>query len=127
MDAVRGAAPDALEEARSIQAHASTLGFDWPDISGVLAKVREELEEIEEALAQRDMPQAQRELGDLLFSAVNVARFLDADPAVELHGSNARFRARFEQLQRDVAQSGRRMEECTLEELDEVWDRIKAC
>jgi len=117
----------ALHEAWAIQTRASTLGFDWDDVSGVLAKVHEEVGEVEAALAEGKRIDAQRELGDLLFAVVNLARFLEADPETQLHDANARFHRRFATLERMVAETGRAMRAHTLAELDVFWDRIKAC
>lgn len=117
---------DAFQEAWSIQVNASALGFDWAHVSPVMDKVREELDEIQAALDKGDADLAKRELGDLLFSAVNVARFLDANPSEELCRANRRFRDRFDRLAAAVRKTGRVMGECTLDELDEVWERIKA-
>ena len=114
-----------VEKSWSIQSDVSARGFDWPDISGVFAKVREELAEIEHAWTTGDREHAKRELGDLLFAAVNLARFLDADPSAELDHANGRFLRRFMLLEQELTREGRRVEQCTLAELDAVWDRIK--
>jgi len=101
------------------------LGFDWPDISGVFEKVHEELEEIADAWRNGDREEAQRELGDVLFAIVNLARFLGTDPRKELHDANARFTERFQMLTKSVQEKGLVMQECTLEQLDTVWERVK--
>jgi len=116
---------DPLGASWVIQSEASALGFDWPDISGVLGKVHEEIEEIEEAWHKGDRDHARRELGDVLFAIVNLARFLEADPRKELQYANARFTERFEMLKKAVDRQGLVMRECTLEELDKVWERVK--
>lgn len=116
---------DALRTSWIIQSEASSLGFDWPDVSGVLEKVREETGEIEEALERGDREQARRELGDLFFAAVNLARFLDADPSEELDRANMRFTCRFEMLKSELRREGRNMKTCSLAQLDEVWERVK--
>jgi len=116
---------DPLGASWVIQSEASALGFDWPDISGVFGKVHEELDEIAEAWHKGDRDHARRELGDVLFAIVNLARFLGADPRKELHYANARFTERFQMLRKAVDQQGLVMRECTLEELDEVWERVK--
>ncbi len=115
----------ALRESWFIQQQAAECGFDWPDISGVFSKVREEIGEIEEALVSKDAHGAKRELGDLLFAAINLARFLDADPEEELYRANARFTRRFALLQEDLAQAGIAMNCCSLAELDMGWERVK--
>jgi uncharacterized protein YabN with tetrapyrrole methylase and pyrophosphatase domain len=116
----------AFETSWAIQERVSKRGFDWPDISGVLAKVREEAGEIEQAVKAGDGEGAKRELGDLLFATVNLARFLDADPVAVLEEASGRFVQRFALLEVELDRSGRRMEACTLAELDEVWERVKA-
>lgn len=115
-----------LLAAWKIQSDASQLGFDWPDITGVFAKVREETEEISEAWNAGDREHAKRELGDLLFAAVNLARFLDADPNAELERANARFSERFEIVKRLAKERGIAMRECPLEALDVLWEEAKA-
>jgi len=116
---------NALRDSWALQSAASSVGFDWPDIAGVFDKVREEIEEIRDAWSRGDREQAKRELGDVLFASVNLARFLDADPSEELHRANERFRARFDLLKKIVRAQGRELEECTLSELDEVWEHVK--
>ncbi|HUW60444.1 MAG TPA: MazG nucleotide pyrophosphohydrolase domain-containing protein [Candidatus Bathyarchaeia archaeon] len=116
---------DPIEQAWRVHRLASSLGFDWPDISGVFEKVREELGEIEHAWHGGDRVHARRELGDLLFAAVNLARFLDADASGELIEATARFARRFELLKQEIVREGRRMQDCSLAELDVVWARVK--
>jgi len=115
-----------LRASWELQAAASARGFDWPDIGGVLDKIAEELNEIRDALRHNNRHQARRELGDLLLAAVNAARFLETDPAQELYRANSRFQTRFEALLHALECEGRSMESCTLEELDAVWNRVKA-
>ena len=116
---------DALQDAHRLHEKASAAGFDWSDISGVLAKVREEVKEIEDALDAQDVGHARRELGDLLFSAVNLARFLKADPSAELRRASARFAARFQALEAEAARRGIDMQTASLDELDVIWEEIK--
>ncbi len=116
---------DPLQQAWRVHSSASALGFDWPDIGGVFEKVREELGEIEHAWHGGDRLHAKRELGDLLFATINLARFLDADPSAELIEATSRFARRFELLKEEVVRSGRRVRDCSLAELDEVWERVK--
>lgn len=118
-------AGDPLAQAWAIQAAAAVRGFDWSDVADVVAKVKEETREIEDALASADAEGARRELGDLLFAAVNLARFLDADPVEELHRANARFSTRFALLDEELQRTGRVMEQCSLAEMDEVWEQVK--
>ena len=126
--AMTGADPiaaDALIISSRIQSEASAQGFDWPDIRGVLDKLAEELAELRKAWEQGQREQACRELGDLLLAAVNAARFLDTDPAHELHRANQRFSERFEAMKKILACEGRRLESCTLDELDAIWEQAK--
>ena len=116
---------DALSRAWDIQAAASRVGFDWPEVSGPLAKVGEEARELAEALARGDVAHATDELGDLLFAAVNVARFLPADPSAALHGTCERFARRFALVREAVAREGKDLASCTLEELDRHWEMAK--
>lgn len=115
----------AFDGALAAQTGAAAVGFDWPEVEGVLAKAREEVSEVEAACRQRDLPHARRELGDLLFTAVNLSRFLDADPAVELDLATERFRTRFAAVEAEFTEANRPMRECSLEELDAAWDRVK--
>ncbi len=117
---------NSLHEAWDIQQAASTLGFDWPDISGALAKVHEETAEIEEALAKGNVVHAQEELGDLLFALVNVSRFLELHPNKALRSATEKFTDRFTKVQSIIEDQGKTMTQCSLAELDAVWDRVKA-
>lgn len=114
-----------LREAWSIQQRAAAVGFDWPDIDGVMAKLHEELDELRMALEQGNLPDAREELGDLLFSAVNLARFLDVHPDHVLDDANRKFSRRFARVEEAIRLQGRVISECSLEELDRVWDEVK--
>ncbi len=116
---------DALGYSSTIQATASAEGFDWPDVAGVLDKVEEEIGEIREALAAGDCAHARKELGDLLLIAVNLARFLGADPRDELIGATHRFENRFRQLKILLESEGKSVAECAPEALESAWQRIK--
>jgi uncharacterized protein YabN with tetrapyrrole methylase and pyrophosphatase domain len=117
---------NSLNRAWDVQQAASAVGFDWPEISGALAKVREEVAEVEEALASGDIDHAREELGDLVFALVNVARFLEHHPNVALHQATNKFEARFAQVKAIVEDEGKAIAHCSLAELDAVWDRVKA-
>lgn len=116
---------DPLTEATIIQTDAAAVGFDWPDVTGVFDKLHEEIAEVREALARGDHEHARHEVGDLLFSVVNLARFLAANPGEELRRTNARFTRRFAMVNQELARTGRAIETCTLAELDSIWDKIK--
>lgn len=116
---------DLLLRACSIQANASCLGFDWPDISGVFAKVREEIGELSEAIEVGDKAQVRCEFGDLIFSVVNLSRFVDACPSAELEAATRRFEERFECLRSILVNRDRAILDCSVDELDEVWGEAK--
>ncbi len=116
---------DALHESWTIQAEASALGFDWPDVGGVLDKVAEELTELRNAVRRGDVAEARHELGDLLLAAVNTARFLEIDPAQALRAANARFSQRFEVVKKLAAEARLPMQTCTLDQLDALWREAK--
>lgn len=115
----------ALVEAEKIGAKAAGVGFEWPTIDGVLEKIQEEARELVEAQANGDSAEVAHELGDLLFTVVNLARFLKVDPEQALRKSNGRFRQRFGFVERAVAGSGRTFSETSLEELEEFWQAGK--
>jgi tetrapyrrole methylase family protein/MazG family protein len=121
LDGVPLAMP-ALEQAASLQKRAARVGFDWPTIEGVKAKVIEELAELE---AANDETEREHELGDVFFAIVNLARWLKIDPESALRESNARFRKRFGHVEASAAQAGRALKDMTLEELDALWEEAK--
>lgn len=113
----------ALWRAEKVQKKAKKAGFDWPEVSGALDKLSEELEELRQAVAQGG--NVEEELGDLLFSAVNVARFVQADPEETLNRATDKFIARFRRVEEQAAREGRSLEGMTLEELDRLWETAK--
>jgi ATP diphosphatase len=117
----------ALTRALKLQAQASTVGFDWNDPRAVLAKIREEADEIERALDRDDQGEIASEVGDLLFAVVNLARHAGADPEVVLRQTNGKFERRFRFIEDRLAQQGRAPAEASLEEMDHLWDEAKAC
>lgn len=116
---------NALQRAWKIQEEAAAVGFDWPDITGVLDKIEEEVNEMREALSRNDLNHARRELGDVLLASVNAARFLKIAPEAILAQATNRFLARFQAVENVFAQEGRDMKSCSLGELDAVWNRVK--
>ncbi len=113
----------ALAQADEIQARAARVGFDWPAIEGVVDKLHEEMQELRTA----GTPEEQvAEMGDLLFSVVNYARWLDIDPEAALRGANRRFRARFGQLEKLAQADNLRLSELSIEELEALWQKAKA-
>ncbi len=115
----------ALMAAQKIQRRAARVGFDWDDISDVLPKLYEELDELTAAVRQGDMASIEMELGDLLFSMVNLARFLEIDAENALRRANAKFVGRFKQMERILAERGTGFEEYDLEGLDQIWEEVK--
>jgi len=116
----------ALSRAAKLSKRAARVGFDWPDAEGVLAKIREELEEVEEALAAGDRLHAQDEVGDLLFAVTNLARTLGADPEQCLRSTNAKFERRFRYVERALAETERPLNEASLDEMESHWQAAKA-
>ncbi len=122
LEAVARALP-ALWRAEKVQKKAKKAGFDWPDASGAVDKLSEELAELQAALAgDGDVTE---ELGDLLFAAVNVARFAGADPEDALNRATDKFIARFALVEQKAQAKGWDMKERSLEELDRLWDEAK--
>ena len=115
----------ALVRAMELQRKASTVGFDWNDPRAVLAKIREEADEIEAALDGGDAEELASETGDLLFALVNLARHVGADPETALRGTNAKFERRFAYIERALALKGRSLESATLDEMDALWNEAK--
>lgn len=116
----------ALLRARKLAARAARVGFDWPDIQGVVAKVHEEIAEVEAELASGDQAALKDEIGDLLFAVASLARRMDLDPEECLRGANAKFTGRFEAMERILAQTGRTPSDCDVKTLDSLWNEVKA-
>jgi ATP diphosphatase len=117
----------ALTRALKLQEKASRVGFDWNDPRAVLRKIREEADEIEDALNARsaDTTEAAAEVGDLLFAAVNLARHLRADPEALLRQTNQKFDRRFAAIETALAAKGKAPQDATLAEMDALWDAAK--
>ena len=115
----------ALSRSAKLQKRAGQVGFDWPDALPVLDKVREELDEVLEAMSEDDPVAVADEIGDLLFSVVNLARHLKVDPETALRGANGKFERRFRFIEQALRDTHRPMEDCTLEELDALWGEAK--
>jgi nucleoside triphosphate diphosphatase len=115
----------ALTRALKLQNKAGQVGFDWNDPRAVLAKIREEADEIEAALDEMDKAHAATEVGDLLFAVVNLARHLDADPEGVLRRTNLKFERRFASIERALAARGKAPKDATLAEMDALWDAAK--
>jgi tetrapyrrole methylase family protein/MazG family protein len=124
----------ALLRAQRLQDKASRAGFDWPEISGVIAKVQEELDELNAAIqgaapgepVLSEVEGVELELGDLLFSLVNMARFLNLSAEDALRKSIGRFSARFRYMEQTIERGGRRLKEASPEEMNSLWEEAKA-
>lgn len=124
LDEVPRALP-ALERARKLQKKAARAGFDWTEIASVIAKLREELDEFEQALSEGDSDRAASELGDVFFSAVNLARHQKSEPETVLRQANLKFEDRFRWIEARLSAESRSLESCSLEELDTLWAEAK--
>jgi len=116
----------ALTRALKLQDKAGKVGFDWNDPMAVLAKIREEADEIEAAVRAGQRKHAAAEVGDLLFAVVNLARHLDAEPEAVLRATNHKFERRFGSIERALAAHGKSPKDSTLAEMDALWDEAKA-
>jgi tetrapyrrole methylase family protein/MazG family protein len=125
--AIAGVPPQlpALMKAHKVTEKAARVGFDWPDVDGVFAKVMEELKEFEETMAEGDQERMEAELGDLLFAIVNLGRFLRLDPEEALRKTIDRFGRRFRHVEASLHAAGRSLPESTLEEMDRLWEEAK--
>lgn len=125
LDRVRSDQPE-FTCALQLQQCAAQVGFDWDSLPPVLAKIREELGELETEIGRGTRSEAMLdELGDLLFAVANLARKLSLDPQTALRGTNAKFRRRFAAVERQLAQQGRRPQDASLAEMDALWERAK--
>lgn len=115
----------ALLRAYRIQEKAASVGFDWPDVEGVERKLREETQEFHQALKRRDRRAQTEELGDLLFTLVNLARHLGVDPETALNGASDKFSSRFGRMERRLKARGTPVSEAGLETLEEAWQESK--
>jgi|JI6StandDraft_1071083.scaffolds.fasta_scaffold01139_13 MazG family protein len=116
----------ALMRAQKLQKKAARVGFDWPDVAPVFGKLREEIAELEEAIAKGETAAMEEELGDLLFSVVNLARKLDIGSEAALAATNEKFIRRFHAVEDQLTAAGKKLGEATLEEMDAAWDATKA-
>ena len=126
MDGVSVALP-AMMRAVKLQNRAARVGFDWPQVRGVMDKVMEELDELEIALeAESGSERVFDEMGDLLFACVNLARHVRVDPETALGAANARFEARFRQMETLLEEVGKSPDNATPAEMDAAWEQVKA-
>ena len=116
----------ALLRAHRLQDRASRLGFDWRDLGGAYLKFEEEIDEFKSALEEGDRRRIEEELGDLLFSLVNIARFIEMNPEESLRKAIGRFTQRFQHIERRLQEQGQEMGETDLEEMERLWQEAKA-
>lgn len=115
----------ALVEAAQISRRAAQAGFDWPGLEQVIEKVREELIELEAARQHLPQEAVEEEIGDLLFTLVNLARFCKVDPEQALRRSNAKFRQRFAHVEQALASQGKTLQNAALDEMEALWQAAK--
>ena len=121
LDGIPSALP-ALSQAQEYQDRAARVGFDWPEIEGVLDKVKEEIEEIKKAETDFELAS---EIGDLLFALVNLARWKNVDAESVLRGTNMKFKKRFGYVEQGAKKQGRNLSDLTLQEMDAFWNEAK--
>lgn len=115
----------ALMRAEKIQSKAKKSGFDWENIQGTLEKLNEEIKEFQTAISDKDQDNMEEELGDLLFSIVNVARHLDLDPELALARTNDKFIKRFHYIEAQAHAQNRSIDSMSLAEMDQLWEAAK--
>lgn len=134
LDAVSVAMPP-MQRAVKLQQKAGTVGFDWNDPRAVLAKIREELDELEaemdradggEIAGQQARAAIKAELGDVLFALANLGRHLDIDPEAAVRATNEKFRKRFSYIERKLEEAGRRPDDASLMEMEALWQEAKS-
>ena len=111
----------ALTQALKLQKQAATVGFDWSEVSQVIDKLDEEIQELKHALTENDLVSAREELGDLLFVVTNVARKLEMDPEQSLQACNEKFRRRFGHIETELNKSGHSLHATSLEDMEALW------
>jgi tetrapyrrole methylase family protein/MazG family protein len=124
MDGVSRALPAALEGFQ-LTRRAARIGFDWDDVEGVFDKLGEEGGELRQAVSAKDARRTEEEMGDLLFAAVNLARFLHVDPEIALKKANAKFSSRFRRMEDLAAKSGRALGDVPRAQMEEFWESAK--
>jgi len=113
------------ENTKTVQKKVAGVGFEWDSVDGVFDKPLEETNEIREVLPKQDPARIEDEVGDLMFSVVNLARFLSVDPERALHSTVTKFSRRFHEVETELRKQGRTLEEASLEEMDAIWDEVK--
>jgi MazG family protein len=123
----------AIHEAHQISSRAARVGFDWPNVEGIFEKLQEEVLELKQAIAQGGLSDEERrrerledEIGDMLFVVVNIARYLKIDSESALKRTNRKFKTRFQYMESELAKKGKSIEETSLREMEELWQRAKS-
>jgi tetrapyrrole methylase family protein/MazG family protein len=114
-----------MERAYKLQKKAAKAGSDWSDVGGVIAKIQEELREVENEKLEEKSENLEEELGDLLFSVVNLCRFLGAEPSTALRRTNSKFTERFKYVEKRMKETGQEMKKGKLDIMDEYWNEAK--
>ncbi|MGH9793291.1 MAG: nucleoside triphosphate pyrophosphohydrolase [Candidatus Acidiferrales bacterium] len=115
----------AAHEAYQLTRRASRIGFDWDELEGLLDKLKEEVAELRSAMEEENAARREEEIGDLLFVAVNVARFLHVDPEIALKKANRKFEQRFRAMEEQAAHTGRKLADVPRDEMERLWDWAK--
>ncbi len=117
----------ALQEAEKINKKAAKTGLDWPDVHGIVAKLKEETDELSMELnsTEASSERIEDEIGDLFFTVANIARYLKVDPETALRRANGKFRRRFAALESAAWASGRDVHDLSVEEMDQYWNEAK--
>jgi len=115
-----------LSRAERITRKVSSAGFDWPDLTGVLTKMDEEIKELQEALSSGDRRKIREEIGDLLFVLVNLSRFLRINPEDALRRTIEKFISRFHYIERSLSKRGKSIGQSNLSEMDLLWEEAKS-
>ena len=123
-DNLPGALP-ALQKSVKLQKLAGKVGFDWPDTSDVLVKLKEEIVELEEAIGKSNKQEIESEFGDVLFTAVNMARHMNVDPELALRGANGRFKNRFVWVENELGKNGEFVSDKNIDDLNQLWNEAK--
>ena len=123
-DNLPGALP-ALQKSVKLQKLAGKVGFDWPDTTDVLVKLKEEIVELEEAIGKSNKQEIESEFGDVLFTAVNMARHLNVDPELALRGANGRFKNRVVWIENELGKSGEFVSDKNIDDLNQLWNEAK--
>jgi len=124
LDGIPSSMPS-LDRAYKLQKRAEKVGFDWKDFKGIKEKITEELEEIEKELKEGNREKLEGEVGDLLFMAVNLARFLKVHPEVALRKANEKFERRFRYMERRAREEGKELKELNVDKMEEFWQEAK--